>query len=104
MKKYEKYTTPAAEHTRVSETKCDLCGKIAHFASQAVDRVYWETSSQIWTSVYCETESETYHFECGFDLCPACFREKLVPWLESQGAVPQVEEYKIQPMPWEAQP
>jgi hypothetical protein len=28
-----------------------------------------------------------------FDLCPACFNEKLVPWLRSQGVTRQSEEW-----------
>jgi len=74
---------------KLVETKCDLCGKIA-------SRGDWESSSYEVNEVEIEVvvrqkDGSSYpDGGCGtnyiVDMCPECFKTKLVPWLESQGA------------------
>jgi hypothetical protein len=70
---------------------CDLCK-----SERPVH--YWSTS--------CEEYNETvvamnFGVSCGpnkhimqlsVDICPQCFKDILIPWLESQGAVSNLEE------------
>ena len=88
MRKYKREPQVIISHDVLVETKCDLCSKIAINGN-------WETStwrvaeSEIEIKVRCETgasfpeggNSEKYYI----DICPECFKSKLIPWLESQG-------------------
>jgi hypothetical protein len=90
--------TRPAEQYEVEEATCDLCGKKA-------DRVEWngvEWSRGAYdvskTGVYLE-EGDNYPegrdtTTTEFHICPKCFKAKLVPWLESQGAEPSHEEHR----------
>ncbi len=76
---------------KTQSLKCDICGleRPVH---------YWSTS--------CEAYNETavamnFGSSCGankhimqlsVDICPVCFKEKLIPFLESLGAKPNLEE------------
>jgi hypothetical protein len=77
------------EHTQtvtVFET-CDLCGDKIESEPYEVNHVEVR-----------HKKGENYP-DCGegiitfFDICGSCFEQKLVPWLISQGAKPQVEEW-----------
>ena len=74
---------------KLVETTCDLCGKKA-------DRGEWESAmykvgeSEISVTV---KQREGDSFPGGgsgtsyeVDMCPDCFRNRLIPWLKSQGA------------------
>jgi hypothetical protein len=77
--------------THCVERVCDLCGGKA----ASPEWSQWETSSSYDVSevhISCEEGSS---FPEGrsteklfFDVCPTCFHEKVVPWMESQGAKP----------------
>lgn len=91
MRKYEKQQITREENRLVEQT-CDLCGSKAE-----IPNYRWESGPLYH---YGNTVSETeirYKWgqhgpedgngkEIVVDLCPKCFVEKLVPWLESQGA------------------
>ena len=88
MRHYIEKIEPAKKVKTLDKTTCDLCGKKAL-------RGYWESSSY---EVH-ETEIEVTvrqkdgaNFPDGgfgtkyeVDMCPKCFKNKLIPWLESQG-------------------
>jgi len=88
MRTYEK-----VQETKVwdvlAETKCDLCGAIAKDGNW--DSSYWSINTvdveikiqQREGSEYPDGGSGT---EIKVDLCPKCFKEKLVPFLRSNGA------------------
>jgi hypothetical protein len=91
------YTEKQISYTAnvISERKCDLCGKV----SSNPDPEAWNINS-----CYDVNETEVSinsgsSFPGGgfgtrrtFDICPECFDKKLIPWMASQGASPQVQE------------
>jgi len=70
---------------------CDVCGK------KSDKKGYWNTG------IY-DIEDTTVEMDIGtsfpgdhdvintsFDICPTCFKDKLIPWLASQGATPTID-------------
>jgi hypothetical protein len=92
MRKYEKHTRTVDE-TVLTETACDLCGKIAKKGN-------WESSSyevnEVDVEVIVRQKNGKSYPEGGWgtalqvDICPDCFINILVPFLRSKGA--QIEE------------
>lgn len=88
MRKLDKRTIPASEKEFVSERTCDLCGA----KQKRPDADEWGDSSYDVSEVTIEYRSGSSYPEGGsgteqrFDVCPKCFKEKLVAWMESQGA------------------
>jgi len=79
---------PAKKVKVHDKTTCDLCGRIALMG-------YWQSSSYEVNETEIEVtvrqkDGESYP-EGGYgskyevDMCPECFKNKLIPWLESQG-------------------
>ena len=92
MKRYEKRTT-AREHDVLVEMKCDLCGRASRRFSDGSASDDWEEASGYdIEQVKIEYESGQSYPEGRFtttesvDMCPDCWRDKLVPWLRAQGA------------------
>ncbi len=90
MKHYEDRTETRTTKVCVRRT-CDLCGR------ETKDGTDWDGTStydfeetEVSVTVKCETgerypsggQSTAY----AVDLCPNCFKDKLVPWLQGQGA------------------
>ena len=96
MIKYNKKIIPAREIDVVAEITCDLCGRV----SQRHD---WASSSYKINDTDIEvrirqTEGTNYPegasgTEIKVDMCPVCFKEKLIPWLKSQGAKIEEKEW-----------
>lgn len=90
---YRDVEIPAKMERKEHELFCDLCGAKSDawkpWVKDSFDAV--EVEVQL-------TEGERYP-EGGHgthtivDLCPTCFKEKLIPWLESQGGKFRVEEW-----------
>lgn len=70
----------------ITKVTCDLCGKDCREAEFEVNRVEVEHS---YGEAYPDGGTTT---KVEFDLCGACFTEKLRPFLESLGARPRVTE------------
>lgn len=95
MRKLGTRVIPAREEPCVESVTCDLCGKRAHSARTweleldwsrggsevALTTVSMELGKQV---PLCEPDTEF----TGADICPDCFRGKLMPWLESQKVAP----------------
>lgn len=87
-KKYKAVTIPARTVERVDSTICDLCGK-------ETGRYGWGDSEYSVEEVHVKYESGKSYPDDFFsettevDLCPQCFKERLIPWIESQGAKPR---------------
>ena len=81
MKTFETIVIPARTDKRCTKIVCDLCGKEIVHEAYDVD------------AVKIEYEKGCRYMECGtvevmsFDMCSDCFKNKLAPWMESQGAV-----------------
>lgn len=95
MRRYEMVKRNYEEKVLV-ELRCDICGTIAKHGKWA-SSVYEVNETEIEVKIkqkdghsYPEEGSGT---EILVDMCPKCFKEKLIPWLNSQGA-------NIQPIDW----
>jgi len=93
-----KYETKKVTYDReeLVELSCDLCGRVAKGGD-------WETST--WEVAEVEVKVEVrqkdgdtvpeggWGTEYAVDMCPECFKSKLVPWLESQGCKARRQEW-----------
>jgi hypothetical protein len=85
-------TRPAREEERVIGLICDLCGAKSETANDWRDPPFGVNDVQICHFIGTHYPEDGYSAEGKiFDLCPDCFENKLVPWLESQGAKPRTE-------------
>lgn len=96
MKIYEKKIIPAKEYSNCVKRKCDLCG-IESNDDDWAGGIYEVNESTISMEITCRT-GEVYpdggftsHWEV--DICPKCFVDKLIPWMNSQGADIQKPEF-----------
>jgi hypothetical protein len=91
MRKYETKRIPATTREVLVEIECDLCGN---------------TTTQDWRDEMYEATESTVSLRTGaifpgggsgelttIDICPDCFKEKLIPWVRSLGGEPSVEEW-----------
>lgn len=84
---------PAKTETRPVSIQCDMCGEKSKRSNNWGDGPYSVNDVTIEHKTgesYPEGGSGEY-LRC--DLCPTCFKTKLVPWLESQGASVRQEEW-----------
>jgi len=81
------------------EVYCDICGNKASMASFA--DASWNVDPRDYrfteTTKIILKEGEQYieggyYEEIAIDICPKCFKEKLIPWLKSQGVKIQKRE------------
>lgn len=73
---------------------CDLCGAEGR---ELGNEVQWEkTTYDAATTIFAESGArwpDSAQVETTrFDVCPNCFKTKLVPWMKSQGATPTISE------------
>jgi hypothetical protein len=95
MKIYEERKIPAETKSVQVGRKCDLCG------AEVRTPQYWswttETFNVAETKVECRTGTQYPEGGSGtvteVDICTLCFRDRLVPWLESQGATVEEREW-----------
>jgi hypothetical protein len=81
VKHKQKLLIPAREEERTVRVTCDLCGceirKPPDFEVSDIEVLFR------WGTCYPEAG---WGEEFNIDLCPCCFRDRLVPWLRDQGA------------------
>ncbi len=96
-KVYEDKVIPARTEKRVRTRKCDLCGVEAQSESWEAESCYNINETEIRIEIRQKEGSNYPDSGMGttyeIDLCPVCFKEKLVPWLRSQGADIKEEEW-----------
>lgn len=90
-KNYKTIEVPATTRQQQVSMSCDFCGK--ETKSYSWDRAYYEVNE---TEVCVELKhKEGFHypesgsgqeFQC--DMCPTCFKEKLVPFLKTIAKTP----------------
>ena len=90
MRVTEMIDVPASKKEVLAYIKCELCGAIS--------------KRDDWSQIYNVTEPEvtlregTNYPEGGcitttrLDICPNCFKQKLIPWFVAQGGTPRVDE------------
>jgi hypothetical protein len=96
MKIYKKMIRPAYECETFVGRSCDLCGKKTKSVTDWSEFSYYEVNeTEISINIKhkkgnCEKGTNCLEgencVEYEVDLCPDCFKDKLVPWLQSQGA------------------
>ena len=101
-RRYEHEPTQVMKVTR-EEVVCDLCGLTLQ-ASPPEKLDYWYHHLEHYQIDDIVLVKMKRRIDGGFfdirwidwqvDLCPVCFLEKLLPWLKSQGAEPQVSDSK----------
>jgi hypothetical protein len=93
--KKEKRAIPATTREVIVERTCDLCHKKARDPQSGE----WGTSSYDVEDVTVEYRTGSSYPEGGggteysIDMCPDCFENRLIPWLESQGAIVTEQEW-----------
>jgi len=93
MKVYETKIVPPKPQTTekvLARTKCDLCGKESKGWNAWSGSTFEVDETEITINI---KQKEGMSFpeggsgtEMEIDICPDCFKNKLVPWLISQGA------------------
>jgi len=93
MRKFKEITTTVET---IEFIQCDICGKKA-------DRHDWSTGSYTvneteFKILIRQRDGENYPeggwgTEYEADICPNCFKEKLIPWLNSQGCTAKRKEW-----------
>jgi len=96
MKEYEKYEK-IVKQQRLKKLTCDLCG--AEGVGEGWKSSEWNVNETKMKVTVTQTEGLSYPeggtgTEYVIDLCPECFKNRLVPWLTSQGA-------EIEKMEWD---
>jgi hypothetical protein len=91
MKKYTKIEVPARITSKHTSTVCDLCGDETADSWRKGAFDAGETTVEVVAGTrYPEGGSGT---KIEYDICPKCFMDKLIPWLESQGAKTDIQEW-----------
>ena len=95
MRKSKKVTVEV-EKTVFEECTCDLCGVVAkhgNWESSVYEIAETEIEIEIRYKDGDEYPSGGSGTKYNVDICPDCFKTKLIPWLESQGATCKSEEW-----------
>jgi hypothetical protein len=95
MEHKKKVSYPARESEIVEYITCDLCG-----AKGDDQERWWDTPDGDnvnrtlvqWKTGYSYPEGGSGE-TIKVDMCPHCFKDKLIPWLESQGAKPRKDDW-----------
>ena len=96
MRRYEtKEVTRSEKH--LVEQRCDLCGIAAAEPDSWGGGSYQVDETEIKVTVK-QKEGSSYPeggmgTEYRIDLCPACFKDRVIPWLVSQGAAIKQEDW-----------
>ncbi len=98
MKITKTVTDPAKEREHTVAIVCDMCRERHDDGREWNDYVVWTTydydvsETQVtWTNGYRYPEGGSGE-KMFTHICPTCFKDKLVPWLQSQGCEVRTEE------------
>jgi len=92
------HKTVQCEREVIDKQTCDLCGEEARFPGDWKGSGMWEVK-ETEISVRIRHKEGTEYPDGGsgtelhVDMCPNCFKNKLIPWLNSQGAKLRQEEW-----------
>lgn len=99
MKQYEDISIPATTRKCLEKVICDLCGK----ESKRTDwwRRTWDESEYDFqeTELNCRIgedypEGRNYD-EYEIDMCPDCFINRLIPWIEKENPQAKIEKQEV---------
>ena len=89
-------TYPERTVEYIAELRCDICGREAPNPEGFYP---WKEEMYDAINVEIHLREGSQYPECGFgddtsfDICPKCFKEKLMPALFALGAVPHITEW-----------
>jgi hypothetical protein len=94
MKTHELPEVPAHSVERWDRLRCDLCGSKSHHREDWVRYDIAEVTVRLEEGARHPEDGRGTYGTCTIvDLCPGCFKNRLLPWLRSQGAESRVEEW-----------
>ncbi len=91
-----RYETKMAPSDLLVELKCDMCGTASPLPHRE-----WATEAFEVNRVTLSYRTGTHYPDCGhgdeisIDLCPACFVNRILPWLTSQGVASVSEQWEM---------
>jgi len=97
MKVYETVIPQNKPYERIKYRKCDLCGHESRGQEWEAVGLYGMNDTEM--AIEIRQKEGTNYPEGGsgtkyeIDLCPTCFKDRLIPWLKSQGADIKTEEW-----------
>ena len=92
MKSYEQRPHTGTYKAFVSRA-CDLCGLVSKSDRNWKDDEYHIDETEVKLTVGIKEWDGRSDTEYTVDICPDCFKGKLIPWLQSQGATIQEKNY-----------
>ena len=92
MKKYEKFKVSRTEE-KLAGMFCDLCGAKTAYDDNWASGIYNIQETEVYLKEGEQYPGSGYGMEYRADICPKCFKEKLIPWLKSQGCKAEMEEW-----------
>lgn len=93
MRTYREVTYPEYKRQVLSEITCELCRKTTKYE--------WKMGDYNLVEVEVRLKTGTSYPEGGMgeeiniDICPSCFENKLVPWVQSQGGSAEVGDWEL---------
>ena len=115
MQIYKEVMEPARKAKEFAGMKCDICGRETdedHWGEDDFERIEVEINHEKYPRLRMSiepvmaqrttvklNEAMCYPGDCygettSFDICPDCFKDKLIPWIKSQsGAEPRKMDY-----------
>jgi hypothetical protein len=96
MKIFKEKIAPAKKYQELVKRRCDLCG-LESTSSDWDAGLYEMNETEISIKIK-QKEGENYPeggygTEYEIDLCPGCFKNRLIPWLKSEGAAVEEKEW-----------
>jgi hypothetical protein len=97
MRTYKKREVSRVVTEKILSTlTCDLCGR----PNCGEEKDEWELAERNHTTVTIKYESLTFGYEgdgeserISFDICPGCFKDKLIPFVRQNSSVPDWKPY-----------
>jgi hypothetical protein len=91
-----KTITKTSTFKHLDEIRCDLCSAVGEGAEW--ERGAWKVNDITIEMTVHQREGQNYHdggsgTEYTIDLCPDCFKNRLIPWLREQGADIEEQEW-----------
>ena len=87
MDHYKDVKIPARVKSQIYKTTCDLCGKKALDEGLHIwgEGKFDATETELRLKTGDSYPDGGYGEVLDIDICPDCFKEKLIPWLKGQG-------------------
>jgi hypothetical protein len=93
MKIYETKEVRRKE-SRLAKMVCDLCGASTPYDDSWTTHNYHVQETEVYFKEGEQYPESGSGVEYRVDICPKCFKEKLIPWLVSQGCTAEMERWE----------